>query len=155
MFSWWCLIYRDTAPDKRSIHKIFLHENICYGYLLEALLMSTHYVCFHGEISKISNSIHFRWKIILAGVKVLRYIVTLFTRIKAMWKSILNHITQNYTVHISGEHMLIYRKTELLFVVNKRRRPVLSFHSIQPALVWHSPLGEQRGFFCHHENMPI
>ena len=76
-----------------------------------------------------------------------RYIVTLFTKIKAKWKSILNHVTQNDTVQISGKHMLIYGKIELLFVVNKRRRPVLSFRSIQPALEWHSLLGEQRGGF--------
>ena len=36
---------------------IFLYENICCGYSLEAsleaLIMSTHNICFHGEIRKI------------------------------------------------------------------------------------------------------
>ena len=33
---------------------LFLHENICCGYSLEAPLMSTHNICFCGEIRKVS-----------------------------------------------------------------------------------------------------
>ena len=42
---------------KVSIFFLFLQENICYGYSLEALaevlLMRTNNVCFHREIRKI------------------------------------------------------------------------------------------------------
>ena len=49
--------WNGIATDKRGSHIIFflfLHENICYGYSLEVLLMSTHNMCFRGEIRKIS-----------------------------------------------------------------------------------------------------
>ena len=57
----------NIATDKRGYphnNLLFLHENICCGYSLEAprrgasndlgeaLLMSTHNICFHGEIRK-------------------------------------------------------------------------------------------------------
>ena len=42
---------------KKYYFFLFLHKNICSGYsieaLIEALLMSTHNICFHGEIRKI------------------------------------------------------------------------------------------------------
>ena len=45
------------SSGKVLISFLFLHENICFGYSLEAprrgASMSTHNICFHGEIRKI------------------------------------------------------------------------------------------------------
>ena len=48
-------LYKYIATDKKGIHIIFflfLDENICCGYLAEALLMSTHNIRFRREIRK-------------------------------------------------------------------------------------------------------
>ena len=52
----WCrwVVFKWTQSSRyRGIHIIFFlfsHKNIYCGYSLVALLMSTHSICFHGEI---------------------------------------------------------------------------------------------------------
>ena len=41
-----------TKIISREIFLLFLHEHICCWYSLEALLMSTSNIYFHGEIRK-------------------------------------------------------------------------------------------------------
>ena len=51
--SWAYLLIRRLFQPKISIFFLFLDKNICYGYSLEVLLMSTHNICFRREIRKL------------------------------------------------------------------------------------------------------
>ena len=54
----WPLSQLQIRGGSHMIFFLFLHENICCGYSLkrlgEALLMSTHNICFRAEIRKVS-----------------------------------------------------------------------------------------------------
>ena len=68
---------------------LFLYENMCCGYSLEvpeALLMSTHNICFHTEIRKISVLFSGKKKAISGAMEVFCTIkVDLLYACKTKW----------------------------------------------------------------------